>query len=682
MHADAVCGTESFDSTGEEARTGGRRPILSTKPGALFYSVADDHPVVVQLIVDGTIFAFSVIAAFVIRFDGFPTGHAAELMLLWIPVLTAARLIVNWAVGVYPRMWSFFCLCDAQAVGRSLLFVSLVLLGLRVFYPLGVSLAAWLRLPFAIIALEFLVAFSVSMCVRAAYRMIYERGAKARVTPGQKVKRVLLYGAGEAGVTVVREMANVSGIQIVGFVDDDPRKTATVLSGVKVLGTGKDLGRIVRESGADEVVISIVTAAPGALPRILSACRRIRIPARIVPGMKELLSKEARVSHFREIRSEDLLGRESLAVTEMDPEVLRVYQGRRILVTGAGGSIGSELTRQLLLAKPQRITILDKDENSIYELEQELKFRDPNVPIDAVIADLKIPERVSAVLREADPQIVFHAAAHKHVPLMEMHPCEAVLNNVMGTDNLLKACTVFGIERFVFISSDKAVNPTNIMGATKRIGENMVHGYADGSMKRACVRFGNVMGSRGSVVPLFLRQVEDGGPVTVTDPNIVRYFMTIPEAVQLVLCAGTLANGGEIFILNMGSPRKIIDVAQQVIAMCGLQPGKDIQIAFTGLRPGEKMNEELVAPNETVSSTRFEKISVIQRMPFNEHAFREAVACLTKAARLNDRRTVYEVLVSMQLGYTQLLRSVDPVRAVPPVQSMQPAEKLARATAA
>jgi FlaA1/EpsC-like NDP-sugar epimerase len=301
---------------------------------------------------------------------------------------------------------------------------------------------------------------------------------------------------------------------------------------------------------------------------------------------------------------------------------------------------------------PARLAILDKDENSIYELEHELNFKDPKIPIEAVIADIKIRSRVFAVFEEFQPEVVFHAAAHKHVPLMEKHPCEAVLNNIMGTKNVLEACCMHDTTRFIFISSDKAVNPTNIMGATKRVGEKLVYDHVNSAhFSGACVRFGNVMGSRGSVIPLFQKQIDEGGPVTVTHPDIVRFFMTIPEAVHLVLCAGSLAHRGELFVLDMGSPRKILDLARQVIELSGLEPDKDIQIAFTGLRPGEKMNEELAGPNEALHPTRLEKISVIRQAIFDKKVFRRSVARVIDAAERNDRMEACATLAAMELGF-------------------------------
>jgi FlaA1/EpsC-like NDP-sugar epimerase len=349
---------------------------------------------------------------------------------------------------------------------------------------------------------------------------------------------------------------------------------------------------------------------------------------------------------------EEVLGRESVEVLEFEHLAGASYFGKRVLVTGAGGSIGSELVRQLIRLKPASIAILDKDENSIFELEQELLHKKITVLIEPLIADVRDLGRLQSIFSTCRPQIVFHAAAHKHVPLMELHPCEAVLNNVGGTKNVLDLSAEIGVERFVFISSDKAVNPANVMGATKRIGELLVQASLNSGPSRfACVRFGNVLGSRGSVIPLFKKQIAQGGPVTVTHPDMVRYFMTIQEAVQLILCAGTLANGGETFVLDMGSPRNILELAREMILLSGLEPGRDIETVFTGLRPGEKLSEELVTPSEKLLQTRFDKLSLIEPQPCDAVVLMRDISRLVQSAKDNDREELYEILTNMGLRF-------------------------------
>jgi len=472
-------------------------------------------------------------------------------------------------------------------------------------------------------------------------------------------KRVLLYGAGRAGMMLRREIENNPVFDVVGFIDDDPDKVGSVISDTLVLGRGDDLESLVREWRVDEVIITMATASRSTLARALAKCRRTRIPAKIIPSLREILGGQVQISDLRDTKVEEVLGRESIEVGEFEILAGPTYRGRRVLVTGAGGSIGSELVRQLWRLNPSRIAILDKDENAIYELDQESRRRNVAISLDPHIADARDLSRLRAIFSEFRPQVVFHAAAHKHVPLMEMQPCEAVLNNVGGTRNVLEASSESSVERFVFISSDKAVNPVNVMGATKRIGEMLVQTeLRTGHMRYACVRFGNVLGSRGSVVPLFKKQIADGGPVTVTHPDIVRYFMTIQEAVQLILCAGTLASRGEVFVLDMGRLRNILELAREMILLSGLEPEKDVFTTITGLRPGEKLTEELVAPFEKLSQTHIEKISMIEPRSIDRASFSSGVAELLESARRNDRRRLLEIFDAMELGYRSSLHRV------------------------
>ena len=607
-----------------------------------------------QLIIDAVIFAFSFAAAYLIRFEGVPAWAVTKQFLSWFPYVLAARLLVNWRLGIYRLIWRYVSLADAIVIGRSLSIVTAVLLAVRLFYPGEVIFSQWAHLPLGIIALEYLLSLTGSLGVRALRRTLYERSQKRTLAPDQLPKRVLLYGAGRAGILLLKELKNRGETEVIGFVDDDPKKVATVISGTKVLGTGQSLGEIIRQSRADEVIISIATAERKTLAAIFAKCQQIPIPAKIVPSLHEIVEGQVSISQVREIHIEDLLGRVSVEMVEFDQVVRQAYAGKRILVTGAGGSIGSELVRQLLPLDPESIAILDKDENSIYELEQELIFKSPGARIDPQIIDVRHRNRLLPFFAEFKPQVVFHAAAHKHVPLMEKHPCEAVLNNVYGTKILLDACRDHGVQRFVFISTDKAVNPSSVMGATKRVGEMLVQAYANGggALPSSCVRFGNVIGSRGSVIPLFKKQIAAGGPVTVTHPAVVRFFMTIPEAVRLVLCAGTLGQHGEVFILDMGNPRNIMDLAREMVLLSGYEPGKDIEISITGLRPGEKLVEELFGPDDNVSPTPFEKLSVLVPHAFNAETGFENVAHLVNVAQHNDRKQVYEALRGMGLGFS------------------------------
>jgi FlaA1/EpsC-like NDP-sugar epimerase len=611
-----------------------------------------------QVIVDGTIFACSFAAAYIVRFEGVPPWAFCKQFLIWLPYLCALRLVVNWKFGVYKFIWRYVSLFDGLVIVRSLLVPTLSLLALRLLYPPKAIYGNVLLLPVSVIALDYLIALFGTLGARVLRRTLYERGQKKErsVVLDRQEKRVLLYGAGRAGVLLLNELKNQAEVRVVGFVDDDKDKIGMVVSGASVLGNRNSLEEIVHRLNVDEVVVSIARVERKTLGQILNTCSAVPVPVKIIPSLQELFHGHVNISQVRQLKIEDLLGRGS-EVAEFNEDVRQAYSGKRILVTGAGGSIGSELVRQLLSLAPASIAILDKDENSTYELQQELMFRFPDAIIEPWIADVRNTVRLAAAFEQIKPQVVFHAAAHKHVPLMEKHPCEAVLNNVHGTRAMLDACCQHKVEQFVFISTDKAVNPTSVMGATKGVGELLVRTYAhSGPLRSSCVRFGNVMGSRGSVIPLFQKQIAEGGPITVTHPDVVRFFMTIPEAVQLVLCAGSLGNQGEVFVLDMGNPRNILDLASEMAKLSGLEPGKDIEIEITGLRPGEKLFEELTTPSESLSPTRYEKVSKIIATTTNGHNSElviEKVNWLVNAAQENDPQKIREVLSSLGLGIRQ-----------------------------
>jgi FlaA1/EpsC-like NDP-sugar epimerase len=605
-----------------------------------------------QVILDCCAFAFSFAAAYLIRFEGWPVGSDLRQFLLWLPLLVAARLAVYFSLGIYRRVWKFVSFSDAIEIAKSIAIVSALLTLPRLLVHGPGGFAAWMRIPLGVIALDGLLALLGSLGVRGMRRALYARQRRSGAVSGEIPQRVLLYGAGRAGIMLLKELETNRAYDVIGFLDDDPHKVGTMISNVRVVGSGQDLADVMAKLRADEVIISMATASPGTLARTLAKCRRANVPAKIIPSLQEILTGQVRISQLRETRMEEILGRESVEVLEFAEVAGATYQGKRVLVTGAGGSIGSELVRQLVRLDPAKIAILDKDENAIYELEQELRMRKPPASVEPQVADVRDAGRLRAIFGDFQPQLVFHAAAHKHVPLMETHPCEAVLNNVLGTKNVLEIAEEFGVERLVFISSDKAVNPANVMGATKRIGEMLAQASANSRRTRfACVRFGNVLGSRGSVIPLFQKQIAAGGPVTVTHPEVVRYFMTIQEAVQLILCAGTLALGGETFVLDMGSPRNILELAREMILLSGMEPGIDIETAITGLRPGEKLTEELVASSEKLLPTRFQKLSVIEPRQCDTGALAEDVRKLVQSARNNDKAQVYDILHAMKLDF-------------------------------
>jgi FlaA1/EpsC-like NDP-sugar epimerase len=457
---------------------------------------------------------------------------------------------------------------------------------------------------------DFVLSFIGITGVRALRRILgehvtskqYER-EEAPQTP------TLLVGAGQGGVLIAQEITRRPdlGILPVAFVDDDPVKQGAVIHGIKVRGTTADLLRLAQRHGAKQALITISNAPGSAIRRITESCKGAGLTVKIVPGAYEIVGGRVNLSHVREVAIEDLLRREPVKLgTE---SVAGIVRGHPVMVTGAGGSIGAELCRQVAAYHPSRLILVERAENNLFEIHSELCRRFADVEVVPCVADITDVPRITSVFREHRPMVVFHAAAHKHVPMMEWNPVEAVKNNILGTQVVADLADSLAVERFVMISTDKAVNPTSVMGATKRAAELYVQALSRQSATHfATVRFGNVLGSAGSVIPIFRRQIQDGGPITVTHPDMTRYFMTIPEAVQLVMQAAALSSGGETFILDMGQPIRIIDLAHDLIRLSGLEPNKDIEIRYTGIRPGEKLFEELSTAGEGIARTTHPKI--------------------------------------------------------------------------
>jgi FlaA1/EpsC-like NDP-sugar epimerase len=435
------------------------------------------------------------------------------------------------------------------------------------------------------------------------------------------VKRVMVIGGGDAGAMIIRELKNHSNLRSkpVAIIDDNPLKEGTHINGVPIVGQREDIMSVVRKKKIDEIIIAIPSAKRSVIKEIVNECKQTRVKMRIVPGMYELIGGTVNIQSIRDIDIKDILGRDEI---NLDNEAIADYlNGKVIMVTGGGGSIGSELSRQIASFGPKELILLDIYENGVFALQNELLKLHPKLHLTIKIASVRDRERILKIMEDVRPDVVFHAAAHKHVPLMEANPQAAVKNNVLGTLNMAQASSQVGVQRFVMISTDKAVNPTNIMGATKRLCEMVVQSMDKVSQTEfVAVRFGNVLGSNGSVVPIFKKQVSEGGPVTVTHKEITRYFMTIPEASQLVLQAGSMAHGGEIFILDMGEPVKIVNLAEDVIRLSGYEPYDDIPIVFTGLRPGEKLYEELLMDEEGLTDTRHDKIHIGKPMEIDHES--------------------------------------------------------------
>jgi FlaA1/EpsC-like NDP-sugar epimerase len=518
-------------------------------------------------------------------------------------------------LGLYKRYWQYASIDEVirlLLIGTTVLVCQTILF--TVFYY--ADILHFDTLPFSLPILDGVITLLFIGLTRLSIRII-ER-FNERIYSEHNFEKILVIGAGKAGISIVQEMQRNPqlGYAPVGYIDDDKQKLGVKIRGVPVLGNREHIRSVIKDYNVDKVWIAMPTVSGSQIRDIVALCKKIGVKTKIIPGIYELLDETVRIDSIREVQIEDLLRRDVI-MTDTN-EVEKFVKGKRILVTGSGGSIGSELCRQILKFKPKELVLLGHGENSIFDVEQELERRigllssnGYNPVLKTLIADIRFPHRIDAIFAKYRPEVVFHTAAHKHVPIMEANPSEAVTNNVLGTKILVESALRNGTENFVLISTDKAVNPTSIMGASKRIAEMIVLNYAKNFNKNyVAVRFGNVLGSRGSVIHTFRKQIKDGGPVTLTHPDIKRFFMTIPEATQLVLQASVLGKGGEIFVLDMGEPIKVIDLAADMIRLSGYEVEKDIKIEITGMRPGEKLFEELFIKEEKYEKTLHEKILI------------------------------------------------------------------------
>ncbi|MGM0577366.1 MAG: polysaccharide biosynthesis protein [Myxococcota bacterium] len=564
---------------------------------------------------DIAILAMVFMASFLLRFDGDLPAAMVKRMFFLTPYVVGLKFMSLYWARVPRFAWRYVGLPEAGRIGMAMLVSSMVLLVARVVSGALVADMPWVQyalVPFGIIAIDLALSFLAITGVRVAWRLrIEHRNRLRRVRRAGPEKRTLLVGAGRAGVTVARELSMHPdlGLRPVGFVDDDPSKQGRELHGVRVLGTTDDMARQVRDLGVEQVVITIASASGAEIRRIVRQAEEAGLPAKIIPGIHEILDGKVRLDRIRPVSIEDLLGREAV---DLDLDLVRAFVAdRHVVVTGAGGSIGSELCRQVARLSPARLVMVERAEPALFEITQELRAGHPDVEIVPALGDVGDGERMEHVFRRHGPHVVFHAAAHKHVPLVEDNPGEAIKNNVFGTRTVAEVADRSGVETFVLVSTDKAVNPTSVMGASKRVAEVVLQSLSRRSRTRfVAVRFGNVLGSAGSVIPIFKRQIRRGGPVTVTHPDMKRYFMTIPEASQLVVQAGAMGQGGEIFVLDMGEPVKIVDLARDLIRLSGFEPDADIPVVFTGVRPGEKLFEELGFDAERMDKTRHRKIYI------------------------------------------------------------------------
>lgn len=520
-----------------------------------------------------------------------------------------------------------------------------------VFQFIGIHMLAW-PIPRSFIVLYIGWLGIAAVFPRMMIRILRGGRRIPLQTIGKQAIPVMLIGAGEAGSIILQEFKNSKFVEkeIVCVIDDDPKKWGTFIHGVPVVGGRRKITQSVVRFGIQEIVLAIPTLKPHERKNIINICQQTGCKMSTLPGIYQLINCDVKVSMLRDVQIEDLLGREAVR-TDLE-SIMSYVKDQKVMVTGGGGSIGSELCRQIADDQPKQLIIIDNYENAAYELQMELGRKHPELDVIVLIVSVQNRRKIREIFEQYKPDLVFHAAAHKHVPLMEYSPCEAIKNNVFGTMNVASEANRSGVKRMVLISTDKAVRPTNIMGASKRICEMVIQTYNQRSKTEyVAVRFGNVLGSNGSVVPLFKQQIREGGPVTVTHPDIVRYFMTIPEAVSLVLQAGAYAQGGEIFILDMGEPVKILDLAENMIRLSGLVPGEDIEIKFTGLRPGEKLYEELLIDDDNKKETANKRIFIEQPIKIDEAEFDEKMKELEKATFSEDEN-IRQVVKKLVPEYT------------------------------
>ncbi len=600
-----------------------------------------------------SVFTLSFFLAFLVRFDGrIPPDYLGVFVYTLAPLLVL-RLAIFWQMGLFSGWWSYVSLPDLGKIARAVFFGSMALALYLVLAPAPVPL------PRSVLVLDAVFCFVLVTGLRVACRRLRELHAEQRKGDSCARHHTLIVGAGALGQMIAREIRQDPTLhtKVVGYLDDDPQRLNQHFQGFPVLGTTKDLKRIARCSGVKQVIISERAVSPKKLKEIVEVCRTESLKSKILPAMGDIISGKVSIQHIRDIRIEDLLGRKPIEL-EID-EIARYLTGKRIAVTGAGGSIGSEICRQIAAFSPAQIALIDNAETPLFQIEKELREGFPELKLRPFLCDVRQRRRVEAAFTAVRPEVVFHAAAYKHVPLAEDNAEEVARNNILGSKNIADAAHAFGADHFVMISTDKAINPTNIMGATKRAAEIYVQDLALRSgTKFVTVRFGNVLGSNGSVVPIFQEQIRKGGPITVTHPEVTRYFMTIPEAVQLVLQAGSMGKGGEIFLLDMGDPVPIVHLAEEMIRLSGLRPHEDVELVFTGLRPGEKLYEELMLAGEGVARTAHEKIRVFNAARYDPQMLAAQMNRLHKALKAMDRQGIHAVIRELVPEYQPSSSSV------------------------
>lgn len=581
------------------------------------------------LICDIVVIMVSCALGLLLRFDLMPSKvNIIFIEAIWkyLPVNLIITLLIFYLFKLYHSIWRYAGIIEMENVFAATVIASFIqFFGMKIYNC---------HVPRSYYFLYGGVLFFFTLANRFAYR--FTRYLIHRARMNSDIKRVMIIGGGNAANAIIKEIRiseHINNVVVKCIIDDNSEKLGTYIHGIKIVGTRKNIVDCANLYQIDEIIIAIPSASKKSISEIVDICKETSCSLKILPGMYQFMNDEVRISKLRRVEVEDLLGRDTIKV---DLNSITGYiKDKVILVTGGGGSIGSELCRQLAQREPKQLIIIDIYENNAYDIQQELKKNYPEIDLVVLVASVRNTSRINYIFKTYRPQIVYHAAAHKHVPLMEDSPNEAIKNNVLGTWKTVMAADLYGTERFVMISTDKAVNPTNIMGASKRICEMIIQTYNNRSKTEfVAVRFGNVLGSNGSVIPLFKKQIAAGGPVTVTHPDIIRYFMTIPEAVSLVLQAGAYAKGGEIFILDMGEPVKILDLAENLIRLSGYKPYEDIDIVFTGLRPGEKLFEELLMKEEGLQNTDNKLIHIGKPIDIEEDTFLSQLETLKDVCKM------------------------------------------------
>jgi len=596
-----------------------------------------------EILGDIILVAVAFFLAFLLRFDfSVPSNQLALLKTFILPVL-GAKLVIFYFTGLYRRMWRYASIRDFYVIILASILGTLAVIVIIFF----IYRAAF---PRSVVALDGILTMALTMGARFAVRGVRELGLKNIFAPA--IKPILIVGAGDTGETILREMLKRRELSYkpVGLIDDDHGKQGLRIHGVRVLGTRKNLRELINKYHIEEVIISMPAVSREVIRDIFFQCQEVGVKCRTLPGIYQMIDGMVSVELIKEVGVEDILGREPVRI---DLKKVKSYiSGKSVLVTGAGGSIGSEICRQISRMEPSSLIMVDQAEGSLFEIEQELLRESVFTSAVAIVADITNRARTKAIFQRHEPSVVFHAAAYKHVPLMESNPVEAIVNNLISTKTVAELAIQSGVEKFVFISTDKAVEPVSAMGTSKALAEKLMRALAqDSSTKFVIVRFGNVLDSSGSVVPIFRRQIAQGGPVTVTHPDMTRYFMTIPEAIQLVIQAGSMGKGGELFVLDMGEQVPILELARNMIRLSGLNPEKDIRIEFSGIRPGEKLHEKLFWDDEEALPTEQKRIWMVKNPRLDVTGFTEDILELEKAISTGDSKKIEEKISQMCVSH-------------------------------